>query len=175
MGALVVSYAAVPSRAQNSHGGQWAYVDPGKVDSWISINGDGTITALTGKCDLGQGMTTAQTQLIAEELCVPMHVVKLVQCDTAVTPDQGSTAGSQSTPTNFNIEDLALAGATAREALVAMAAARFGEAPSSLTVRDGVISSVNGKRVAYVDLIGSERFNLRVNRRAKRRSPKEWV
>ena len=64
-------------------------------------------------------MLTAQTQLVAEELSVPLDRVTLIQCDTAVCPDQGTTSGSQSTPTNFNEGNLAQAGATAREALLA--------------------------------------------------------
>ena len=175
VGALVVSYSTRPSLAQGQFGTHASHVDPAKLDSWIAVNADGTVTAYTGKCDLGQGMTTAQTQLIAEELCVSMQFVKLVQCDTAVTPDQGSTSGSQSTPTNFNVEDLALAGATAREALIAMAASRFRENSAWLTVENGVITSQSGKRATYVDLIGAQQFSLPVNRRAKRRSPKEWT
>ena len=97
-------------------------VDPEKLDSWLAVASDGTVTAYTGKCDFGQGMYTVQTQLVAEELCVSIDKVKLIQCDTSVTPDQGTTSGSQSTPTNFNTENLAQAAATAREALVGMAA-----------------------------------------------------
>jgi nicotinate dehydrogenase subunit B len=175
MGALVVSYAARPSPAQGQFGTHPSHVDPEKLDSWIAVNADGTVTAYTGKCDLGQGMTTVQTQLIAEELCVPLLAVKLVQCDTAVTPDQGSTSGSQSTPTNFNVEDLALAGATAREALIAMAASRFGEDPAGIKVEAGVVTSSSGKRVSYADLIGARQFSLPVNKQAKRRSPEEWT
>jgi nicotinate dehydrogenase subunit B len=175
VGALVVSYGAHQSFAQDQFGTHASHVDPGKLDSWIAVNADGTVTAYTGKCDLGQGMTTAQTQLIAEELCVSMHAVKLVQCDTAVTPDQGSTSGSQSTPTNFNVEDLALAGATAREALIAMAASRFAEDPASLKAEGGVITSPSARRVSYVELIGARQFSLPINRQARRRSPKEWT
>ena len=175
IGALVVSYAARPSLAQGQFGTHPSHVDPEKLDSWIAVNADGTVTAYTGKCDLGQGMTTVQTQLIAEELCVPLLAVKLVQCDTAVTPDQGSTSGSQSTPTNFNVEDLALAGATAREALIAMAASRFGEDPAGMKVEAGVVTSASGKRVSYADLIGARQFSLPVNKQAKRRSPDEWT
>ena len=90
-----------------------------QLDSWIAIGADGIVTAYTGKCELGQGLHTAQMQLIAEELSVPMQRVRLVMCDTSVTPDQGTTSGSQSHPTNFNHANLALAAATAREALVA--------------------------------------------------------
>ena len=50
----------------------------GEVDSWIAIGSDGSVTAYTGKEELGQGMSTAQTQLVAEELCVPFHRVNLI-------------------------------------------------------------------------------------------------
>ena len=38
---------------------------------------DGTVTAYTGKCELGQGLYTAQMQLVAEELVVPIDRVRL--------------------------------------------------------------------------------------------------
>jgi len=40
------------------------------------------VTAYTGKCDFGQGIFTAQTQLVAEELCVALERVKLIQVDS---------------------------------------------------------------------------------------------
>ena len=180
MGALVVSLspalkAAVQGTQERQFGTHASHIDPDKLDSWIAVNADGTVTAYTGKCDLGQGMFTAQTQLIAEELCVPLQAVKLVQCDTAVTPDQGSTSGSQSTPTNFNVEDLALAAATAREALVRMAATHFGEDPNLLTAKNGTVTSRGGKRVTYAQLIGSKQFHLSLNKQAKRRSSSQWT
>src|SRR5271156_3900999 len=122
-----------------------SHVDPDKLDSWIAGDSHGTEPAFTGKCALGQGIFTAQTQLIAEELCVPLQAVKLVQGDTDVPPDQGSTSGSQSTPTNFNVQDLALAAATAREALISMAAQQFGEDVSKLTAIDGAVRSSSGR------------------------------
>ena len=178
-GSLVVSLGPL-ARAVAQHGpGQFAthpsHIDPDKLDSWIAVNGDGSVTAYTGKCDLGQGIFTAQTQLIAEELCVPLKTVKLVQCDTAVTPDQGSTSGSQSTPTNFNVRDLALAAATAREALVTMAAAHFAADAARLTAKDGYVVTPSGERVSYAELIGAKKFQLPVNKKAKRRSPDEWT
>ena len=130
-GALVVSFGAARlaedlglasmASAQRLNG-----AGSRQLDGWIAVKADGSVTAFTGKCELGHGLYTAQMQLIAEELCVPFNRVTLVQCDTALTPDQGTTSGAQSHPTNFNTADLALAGATAREALVAMAAERLG-------------------------------------------------
>jgi len=148
-----------------------------QLDGWIAIKADGSVTAFTGKCELGHGLYTAQTQLIAEELCVPFNRVTLVQCDTAVTPDQGTTSGAQSHPTNFNNADLALAGATAREALLAMAAERLRVPVGQLAARDGIVSVVSDstKRVSYAELIGGRTFNLTLDQNAKRKSPADWT
>src|SRR5690242_21554206 len=110
-GALVVSFSAASlarpfALAQGPFDTHPSHIDPKKLDSWIAVSADGTVTAYTGKCDFGQGMFTVQTQLVAEELCVPLNRVKLIQCDTSVAPDQGTTSGSQSTPTNFNSDNL---------------------------------------------------------------------
>ena len=159
-GALMVSFNGAPlspspASGQGMFGTHSSHIDPTKLDSWLAIGADGTITAYTGKCDFGQGIFTAQTQLIAEELCVSITRVKLIECDTAVTPDQGTTSGSQSTPTNFNSENLALAAATAREALLSMAAKRLGEAADDLTLEDGVITGRSGRRSGMRILSGA--------------------
>jgi nicotinate dehydrogenase subunit B len=179
-GALIVSFSATPLRALSAEGqGQFgtraSHIDPQKLDSWLAVGADGTITACTGKCDFGQGIFTAQTQLVAEELCVPISRVKLIQCDTSVTPDQGSTSGSQSTPTNFNSENLALAAATAREALLGLASKELSEPADQLTLADGVISTSRGRSVTYESLVGSKRFNVPLSKTAKRRSAARWT
>jgi nicotinate dehydrogenase subunit B len=148
-----------------------------QLDAWISIAADGNVTAYTGKCELGTGLHTAQTQLIAEELSVPFNRVKLIQCDTGVTPDQGTTSGAQSHPTNFNQANLALAGATAREVLIQRAATRLSVPADQLTARDGVITSRTdaSKRVTYGDLIAGQKFGIALNTAAKRKAASEWT
>ena len=178
-GALVVSFSMGPALpemvAQGKFGTRPSHIDSKALDSWLAIHADGTVTAFTGKCDLGQGIYTAQTQLVAEELCVALESVKLVQCDTAVTPDQGSTSGSQSTPTNFNDENLALAAATAREALLKRAAQRFDEPVERLVVANGVVSSASGRKLSYGELIGGEHFHFTLDPGAKRKPQAEWT
>jgi CO/xanthine dehydrogenase Mo-binding subunit len=178
-GALVVSFSAASwvgpwAAAQGPFDTHPSHVDPAKLDSWLAVSADGTVTAYTGKCDFGQGMATVQTQLVAEELGISLNRVKLVQCDTAITPDQGTTSGSQSTPTNFNAQNLAQAAATAREALIAMAAKKLGVPADQLAVEDGVVSAKGGSRVSYGELVGGKHFDLTVNAGAKRRPPAEW-
>jgi CO/xanthine dehydrogenase Mo-binding subunit len=147
------------------------------LDSWIALGADGTVTAYTGKCELGQGLFTAQTQLIAEELSLPVSRVKLVECDTAVTPDQGVTSGQQSHPTNFNHDNLALAGATAREALVKAASERLGVPADQLVAKDGTIAvkADPSRSVTYGDLIGGKKLSIPLSPTAKRKPASEWT
>jgi CO/xanthine dehydrogenase Mo-binding subunit len=179
-GALVVTFssAAVAERlglAQGPFGTQDARAAR-ELDSWIAVGADGTVTAFTGKAELGQGMFTAQAQLIAEELSVPLARVKLIQCDTGLTPDQGTTSGSQSTPTNFNERNLAQAAATAREALTRLASERLAVPVDQLVATDGVISMKGNlsKRVTYGELVGGRKFNMTISATAKRKPASEW-
>jgi CO/xanthine dehydrogenase Mo-binding subunit len=181
-GALVVSFGGAAlgggnAMAQGPFGTRASHVDPTRLDSWIAVAADGTVTASTGKCELGQGMFTAQLQLVAEELSVPLARVRLVQCDTATTPDQGTTSGSQSTPTNFNDESLALAAATAREALLRLAAERLQTPREALEIADGVVSvkGERAKRVSYGELVAGRQLDLRLARSAKRKPKSEWT
>jgi CO/xanthine dehydrogenase Mo-binding subunit len=180
-GALIVSYSAAPlfdlrGAAQGQFGTQIQQVDPRLIDSWIAVGADGTVSAYTGKCDFGQGLFTAQMQLVAEELSVPVSRVKLMQCDTSICPDQGTTSGSQSSPVNFNERNLALAAASAREALIRLASERLGVAADQLTAAEGVVSvkSDSSKRVSYGELLAGRKFNLPLGTNAKRKPPSEW-
>src|SRR5437867_9260326 len=172
-GALVVTFSLAPESvlSQRLDG-----ASSNQVDGWLSINADGSVTAFTGKCELGHGLYTAQTQLVAEELSIPFNRVKLIQCDTEITPDQGTTSGAQSHPTNFNQGSLALACATARETLTRLAATRLGVPADQLAIKDGVISAKPdaSKKVSYGELIGGKKFNLTLDARAKRKPASDW-
>jgi nicotinate dehydrogenase subunit B len=180
-GALIVGFcsAGIATRLGESPSvsAQAARAADDQLDSWIAIGADGFVTAYTGKCELGQGIQTAQIQLIAEELSVPVGRVRLVQCDTAVTPDQGTTSGSQSHPTNFNERSLAQAAATARDALMRLASERLSVPGDQLTAADGAIAvkADPSKKIAYADLIGGKTFNLALNAKAARKPQREWT
>jgi CO/xanthine dehydrogenase Mo-binding subunit len=75
-GALIVTFGAAGLAAKVGYGQGTTVAQSmngpgnGELDSWIAIAADGRVTAYTGKCELGQGLYTAQTQLVAEELAV---------------------------------------------------------------------------------------------------------
>src|SRR5262245_23964639 len=90
-------------------------VDPREVDSFLAIHADGTVTIYTSKVDVGTGLSIAMTQMVAEELGIPVHRISVIEGDTALTPDQGGTGGSTGI-TRGGVE-LRQAAATARQAL----------------------------------------------------------
>src|SRR6185436_18859622 len=107
------------------------------LDDWIAIEPDGTITAFSGKVELGTGVRTALAQIVAEELDVPLVRVHMVMGDTARTPNEGYTAGSMTISGSGTA--LRNAAAEARHAMLEMAAERFHVAADELNVREGVI------------------------------------
>src|SRR5947209_15512512 len=115
------------------------------LDAWIRINADGIATVFTGKVELGQGIVTALAQIAAEELDLPLARVAMISGDTARTPNEGMTAGSQSIENSGTA--LRLAAAEVRAILIEAAATKLEAIADSLTVADGVISAANGKKI----------------------------
>lgn len=182
-GALLVGFGAGSSRTAlgwqglGPDGGAPPRGDPDRLDSWLAVTTGGEVEAFTGKCELGQGILTAQVQLVAEELGVAAGRVRLLQCDTDRTPDQGTTSGSNSHPANFDGEGLARAAATAREALLARASERLGLPVDGLGVRDGVVFDAvdPSRRVGFAELVAGGSFDVPLSPTARRRAPERWT
>src|SRR5438552_26720 len=147
-GALVIAFAAdalVPqwARAQSpALRVSGKPVDPAEVDSFLAIHADGTVTVYTGKVDVGTGLRVAVAQMAAEELGVRPERVTVIDGDTGVCPDQGGTGGS--TGLTRGGADVRQAAATARHALLAMAAARLNRPVAELTIVDGHVRPISG-------------------------------
>ena len=92
---------------------------PARLDAWLRIEKDETIRVFTGKAEIGMGVQTAFSQIVAEELDVSPARVTFVMGDTAETADQGGVGGSTSVAQGAN--PLRNAAATARLMLVQLA------------------------------------------------------
>jgi nicotinate dehydrogenase subunit B len=127
------------------------------LDGWLRINANGTVTMFTGKVEFGQGILTALTQIVADELDIDVKRIEVISGNTALTPNEGVTSGS------LSIQDsgtaLRFASAEARGLLLQAAAAKLGVPASELRVSDGSISSARGN-TTYWDI--SNAATLRV-------------
>ena len=131
-----------------------------EVDSYLVVDTNGAVTLYTGKVDLGTGVQTALAQMAAEELDVPFTRVTVVQGDTALTPEQGTTWGSLSI--QIGGTQIRQASAAAKAALLDHAAARLGVNKERLTATDGVISGGGGS-VTYGQLIAGKAFSIKLD------------
>src|SRR5271157_4665768 len=100
------------------------------VDAYLAVAPDGGLTVFAGKVDLGTGARAAIRQMVAEELGIAPERIGLVEGDTALTPDQGSTGGS--TGIMVGGVQIRQAAATARARLIALAAAKLQRPASDL-------------------------------------------
>jgi len=144
------------------------------LDDWLVFEPDGTVTAFSGKVELGTGVRTALAQIVAEELDVSLARVRMVMGDTARTPDEGYTAGSMTISGSGTA--LRKASAEARRALLEMAAERLHALPEELTVREGVISVTLQleRSVTYAELMGGKKFGIQVTDGAPMKPPEAY-
>jgi CO/xanthine dehydrogenase Mo-binding subunit len=144
-----------------AQGGRPALV-PTELDSFLAINADGSVNVYFGKIDGGQGVDVAIAQMVAEELDVPLKVVKVIMGDTSRTLNQGGASGSNGVMRGGM--QMRYAAAEARRVLLDMAAQKLNVPADTLAVNDGVVSA-NGdaaKKVSYADLIGGKFFNVKL-------------
>ena len=66
------------------------------AECFIALWDDGSVTALHGHVDLGTGLRTALTQIVAEELSMSPSRVHMLMGMTGVSPNQGATIASAS-------------------------------------------------------------------------------
>lgn len=176
-GALVVTFAfggvrSEPLSAQAPTAGK--PLDPGEVDSFIAIHADGTATVYSGKVDVGTGLRIAVAQMAAEELGLPATRVTVVDGDTGICPDQGGTGGSNGLTRGGT--EVRQAAASARQALLAMAAQRLNRPASDLVIADGRIQpSAGGAGVSFAELVGGRRIAAKVDPKAPLRRPVEYT
>jgi len=179
-GVMIVGFSTAPSFAERAFAlaaqGQpipdYPTYELNAVDSFIEIHGDGRVLVKIGKINNGQGTPTSWAMMAAEELDVPLSKVDVRFGDTAGTPDQGGTGGSNGVSTLYG--PLRQAAATARQALLEMAAAKLGAPAASLTIKDGVISAPGGQSMSYADLIADKKFDLAFSDKAPVKDPSQF-
>ena len=115
---------------------------------------DGTLTVLSGKVELGQGLRDALTLICSAELALDPSRIRVLCGDTDVTPDDGVTAGSNSME-HTGAAVRAAAGA-ARDELLRRATARLPAPVGELELRAGSVRrrGGGGEAVDYWDLLG---------------------
>ncbi|HKQ92489.1 MAG TPA: molybdopterin cofactor-binding domain-containing protein [Blastocatellia bacterium] len=153
-GGVLIVLALKDSTAQQESGGggrRGGAPRPVEIGAWLRIAEDGTVTAYTGKAEVGQNIRTSLTQAVAEELRAPVSVVKVVMGDTDLTPFDIGTFGSLTTPDMF--PQLLKAAAAAREIMLDLASEELKVERGSLLPADGKITHpATNRSLSYGEL-----------------------
>ena len=162
-GALLVTLAAPVEWAEGQGTGSATRppIVPDQLDSYITIDRDGTVVAYFGRIDGGQGLETAIAQMVAEEIDVRCERVRVIMGSTSVI-DMGGASAAQGVSMSGML--LRRTAAEARRVLTGMAADALGLPADQLSVTDGVVHAVSDptRRVSYAELIGGRYFDTKV-------------
>jgi nicotinate dehydrogenase subunit B len=161
LGIVVASFVLAPRVAFNQAPGTLPFSlrNNRRLEGWIRLEPDETVTIFTGKAELGQGILTALAQIAADELDVEFEKIRMVGADTSQGPDEQYTFGSQSVEQSGSA--IRAASAEARGILLAAAARRFGVRPEDLKIGVGSIASPDGRRVTFWEVASADPGLLR--------------
>jgi len=180
--AVIVSFAFARSvfetsamaSAERQAAGSEKPLDLSEIDSFLAFHANGTVTVYTSKVDVGTGLRIAIAQMAGEELGVPPQKITVLDGDTGLCPDQGGTGGS--TGLTRGGTEIRQAAATARQALVAMGAAKLNRPAADLTIVDGEVRPASGgSGVTIASLIGDRRLSIKSDPKAPLRAPASYT
>lgn len=132
-----------------------------RAGAFVQLMYDGSATYAVGTTEMGQGMHTVLSQIVAEELGVEYEKVYPMASDTHIVPDSGPTVASRSTLMSGNA--LREACKTIRKELIEAAGNILGVNPQMIEYKEGWFLLNNEKKLHLSDVLKkvfSERRHL---------------
>ena len=126
-------------------------------NAWVHIADDNTITLISARSEMGQGVYTSMPMLIAEELNVDIRKIKVdIAPPNAKLYGNPFLGGAQITGGSTSVRDgwekLRIGGAQVREMLITAAADKWKVDRSELKAVNGMVLGPNGKKATYGSL-----------------------
>ena len=146
---------------------------PRQIEAWLHVGEDGTVTASTGKVEVGQNARTSLTMAVADELNLPVASVRMLMGDTDHVPYDMGTFGSRTTPTM--VPQMRRAAAAARALLLGLAAEKWGVDRASLATADGKVThAASGRTVGFGELTHGRKLVEMIGENTQPMPPAEW-
>jgi isoquinoline 1-oxidoreductase beta subunit len=124
-------------------------------NAWVHIADDNTITLISARSEMGQGVYTSMPMLIAEELGVDIRKIK-VEIAPVGEVYTNALLGGQLTGGSTSVRDgwekLRVAGAQVRTMLVTAAAQQWNVDAATLKAGDGKVTGPGGRKATYGEL-----------------------
>ncbi len=172
---IMVVLLVRPSEAQPPTRGLFSTRSSGaaQIGAWVRLEESGQVTAYSGKVEVGQNVRTMLTQVVSEELRVPLETVQLILGDTEQCPFDAGTFGSRSAPSM--VPQMRRAAAALREVLIELAAERWQTSRQTLVAENGhVIDPAAQRKIPYAELAGGHRILRAIPEDLPLRAAHEW-
>lgn len=142
-----------------------------RLSQWLEFRTDGTVLARPGKVELGQGILTALTQIVADELDVAAARVALLPATTGTSPNEAVTSGS------LSVQECGMAlrhaAADVRGIFLSVVSQRSGVTPEAIRVEDGEFIGPGGVLGSYWELAGQGLLEAEASPDARPKPPAE--
>lgn len=125
--------------------------EEGEIYTWVQLMPDGKIRYYLSRAELGQGISTGLSQVVAEEMHVALELIDCHYQSTAVMAPCQMTVGSQSIENYLDLT--ARAAAYLRHTLQSIAATDLGVQADELRSVEGGFETAGGLRTTYRTLI----------------------
>ncbi|QKO20829.1 xanthine dehydrogenase family protein molybdopterin-binding subunit [Rhodoferax sp. BAB1] len=145
-------------------------------NAWVHIADDNTITLISARSEMGQGVYTSMPMLIAEELNVDINQIKVSIAPPAavyVNALLGAQITGGSTSVRDGWEKLRVGGAQVREMLISAAADEWKVDRSKLRAERGMVLGPKGKKASYGSLAATA-AKLPVPEKVALKDPKDF-
>ena len=155
-GGLILGFYFAPVGSRGRAGAAQAHAGPFVPNAFIRISPDDTVTLIINKSEMGQGVYTSLPMLIAEELECDWNKIHLEPAPVAPAYNHTEWGAMQGTGGSSSVrsewERLRLAGASAREMLIAAAAATWRVDPGSCRAQKSKVIHPDGKTLTFGEL-----------------------
>ncbi|MBC6489840.1 molybdopterin cofactor-binding domain-containing protein [Flavihumibacter stibioxidans] len=124
-----------------------------ELTAWVTIDKSGKVTIYSHRAEMGQGAYQTIPQIVAEELEVDLNKIAVEFAQGSQTKYGSQITGGSST-VRGGFKSMLRAGATAREMLIAAAAAGWNVQTAECYAENGtVIHRSTGRKAGYGDLV----------------------
>ena len=152
---LIVGCAVMPGKSGPAALPASASAPGSMPNAWVKVGTDNAVTIICARSEMGQGVFTSMPMLVAEELEVPMSMVR-VEMAPAREPYINTMIGAQLTGGSTSVAEgytsLRVAGAQARMMLVAAAAQQWKVDASACRVENAMVMGPSGQKATYGEL-----------------------
>jgi isoquinoline 1-oxidoreductase beta subunit len=150
-----------------------------EINAWVVIKPDDTVVIRIARSEMGQGTLTGLAQLVAEELNCDWSKVTTEYPSPAENLARDRVWGNFSTGGSRGIREsheyVRLGGATAREMLIAAAAAEWGVPASECTARMSMVMHAASDRAASYGQLAAAAARITPPANVQLKDPKDWT